>query len=165
MRPITQLILSLAVLVCLAVPAKAEELQDMEICLGRLTLARLLCKPADEINYVSKMRDGLYLFSVFYANRETHFFVGVDRDAIRIQGREFKTVTRTISYHFDTASKCAVVDYKTPGCPMTGPIVCCAVKTEDDRQEDSFWNRPIPELLEEDLRRALQGVNATDDGQ
>ncbi|WP_285906292.1 hypothetical protein [Pseudodesulfovibrio pelocollis] len=165
MRPITQLILSLAVLVCLAFPARADEIQDMEICLGRQTLGRLLCKPADEINYVSRMRDGLYLFSAFYANRETHFFVGVDRSVIRIQGKEFKTVTRTIPYHFDATSKCAVVDYKTPGCPMTGPIVCCAVKTEEDRQEERFWNRPIPELLEEDLRRALQGVNATDNGQ
>jgi hypothetical protein len=165
MRHITHLILSLAMLACLAAPATATEFEDMDICLGRQVLARLLCKPVEEINYVSRMRDGLHLFSAFYANRETHFFVGVDKHTIKVQGKEFKTVTRTISYHFDPTAKCGVVDYKTPGCPVTGRIVCCAEKTVEDTLEEKFWNRPIPELLEEDLRRALEGTNATDDGQ
>jgi hypothetical protein len=168
MRHITRLTLSLALAVFLAVPAlfatpaNATEFSDMDICLGRRVLARMLCKPVEEINYVSKLREDMYLFSVFYANRETHFFVGVGSDFIRVQGKEFKTVTRTISYTFDSASRCGMVDYVTPGCPASGRIVCCAPKSAEDKLEDTFWDRPIPELLEEDLRKALQGVNATE---
>ncbi|ADU62010.1 MULTISPECIES: hypothetical protein [Pseudodesulfovibrio] len=168
MRHITRLTLSLAVAVLIAVPAlfaapaTATEFTDMDVCLGRQVLARMLCKPVEEINYVSKLREDMYLFSVFYANRETHFFVGVGNDIIRVQGKEFKTVTRTISYKFDSASRCGVVEYVAPGCPASGRIVCCAQKSAEETLEDTFWDRPIPELLEEDLRKALQGANATE---
>lgn len=161
MRHITlSLCLALSLTLC-GGKAIASEFQDMDICLGRQLLARALCKDPLEINYVSKVRDNINLFSVFYAKKETHFFVGVYSNMIRIQGREFLTVTRSIPYHFDGLAKCGIVEYSTSDCPTDERIVCCSQKTVEEELDDKFWNRPIPELLEEDLRNAIQGSNAT----
>lgn len=160
MRYISSLLLTLAALVLLAFPARASEFMDMDICLGKQLIARVLCKDPLEVNYVTKVRSNVYLFSVFYAKTEAHFFVGVYNDMIRVQGKEFKTVTRTIPYHFDSMAKCGVVDYTVSDCPNNERIVCCSEKTVEEQLDDKFWDRPIPELLEEDLRNALEG-NAT----
>ena len=159
------LLTTLAALALLAPPADATEYEDMDLCLGTQIVARALCKEPYEVNYVSKVKDNIYLFSVFYANRPTHFFVGVYDSVIRIQGREYQTVTRTIPYQFDDLAKCGIVDFSSPECPTGERIICCSQKTAEEELDDTFWNRPIPELLEEDLRRAIQGDNATDDGQ
>jgi hypothetical protein len=145
----------------LAHPVQASEFQDMDICLGRQIVARILCKPTNEVNYVSKVRDNIYLFSAFYAKKETHFFVGVYKSMIRVQGKEFQTVTRSIPYHFDATAKCGVVDYSTANCLSTERIVCCSQKTVEEELDDKFWDRPIPDLLEEDLRKATQNSNST----
>lgn len=142
-------------------PAAASDFQDMDICLGKQIVARTLCKDPIEINYVSKVRDNIYLFSVFYANKETHFFVGVYNDMIRVQGKEFHTITRSIPYHFDATAKCGVVDYSPPDCLVNERIVCCSQKTVEEELDEKFWDRPIPDLLEEDMRNALQSANAT----
>ena len=158
----------ITLIICLALffgvfahPAQASEFQDMDICLGRQLVARILCKDPIEVNYVSKVRENIYLYSVFYAKKETHFFVGVYSDMIRIQGKEFHTVTRSIPYHFDATAKCGVVDYATADCPTAERIVCCSQKTVEEELDEKFWDRPIPDLLEEDLRNAIQGSNAT----
>lgn len=142
-------------------PAHASEYQDMDICLGRQLVARILCKDPIEVNYVSKVRDNIYLFSVFYANKEARFFVGVYEDIIRVQGKDYLDTTRSIPYEFDDNAKCGVVDYSIPACQSSERIVCCSQKTVEEQLDDQFWNRPIPELLEEDLRRALESDNAT----
>ena len=158
----------ITLIICLAIffgifanHAQASEFRDMDICLGKQLVARVLCKDPIEINYVSRVRENIYLYSVFYAKKETHFFVGVYNDMIRIQGKEFHTVTRSIPYHFDATAKCGVVDYAIADCPTDERIVCCSQKTVEDELDDKFWNRPIPELLEEDLRNAIQNNNAT----
>ena len=161
MRHIFRLTLIIAALAAFAHPSPASEYTDMDICLGRQVVARLLCKDSGEVNYVSRVQDDIYLFSVFYANKEARFFVGVYKDMIRVQGKDYQTVTRSIPYHFDEKAKCGVVDYTVPGCPLTDRIVCCSEKTVEEKLDDRFWNRPIPELLEEDLRKALEGANAT----
>lgn len=150
-------------LVLFALPAYASEFQDMDICLGRQVIARALCKDPVEINYVSAVRDNINLFSVFYAKKEARFFVGVYKDMIKMQGKDYLTVTRTIPYHFDATAKCGVVEFSPPDCPTTQRIVCCSKKTVEDELDEKFWNRPIPELLEEDLRNALENNNATED--
>ncbi|WP_319582086.1 hypothetical protein [uncultured Pseudodesulfovibrio sp.] len=149
--------LSLALSMALtAVPAPASDYMDMDICLGKQVLGRILCKDPQEINYVSQVRDNIYLFSVFYAKQVARFVVGISGDKIRVQGREFLKLTRTIPYDFDTTSKCAVVEYSSSECTRTEPIVCCTEKTEEDVKEEKFWDRPIPDLLEEDLKKALE---------
>jgi len=152
------LALTITIFTC---PAQASEFQDMDVCLGKQIVARTLCKTPIEVNYVSKVRENIYLFSVFYAKKETHFFVGVYKDMIKVQGKEFHTVTRSIPYHFDATAKCGVVEYSPPDCPTTERIVCCSQKTVEDELDQKFWDRPIPELLEEDLRNAISGDNGT----
>jgi len=161
MRIIASFILGLAALIGLALPAPASDYTDMDICLGRQIVARMLCKRPEEVDYVAKVKNNVYLFTVFYANRKARFFVGVYKDMIRVQGKEYQTATRSIPYHFDKVSKCAVVDYSAPDCPNSERIVCCSEKTVDEKLDDKFWDRPIPELLEEDLRNALESDNAT----
>jgi len=139
-----------------AIPALASDYMDMDICLGKQILGRILCKSPQEINYVAKVRDNIYLFSVFYAKQEARFVVGISSDKIRVQGKEFLKLTRTIPYDFDTTSKCAVVEYSSAECTRTEPIVCCTEKTAEDIKEEKFWDRSIPDLLEEDLKKALE---------
>jgi hypothetical protein len=139
-----------------AIPASASEYADMDICLGKQILGRILCKSPQEVNYVAKVRDNIYLFSVFYAKQEARFVVGISGDKIRVQGKEFLKLTRTIPYDFDKTNKCAVVEYSSSECTRTEPIVCCTEKTEEDVKEENFWDRPIPDLLEEDLKKALE---------
>lgn len=148
-----------------ALPASATEFIDMDICIGRNVVARALCKTPDEVNYVTRVRDNIYLFSAFYAKKETHFFVGVYKDVIRLQGKEFKTITSTIPYNFDASAKCAVVEFSVPDCATNERIVCCSEKTIEEKLDDKFWDRTIPELLEEDLQKALEADNATQNGE
>jgi len=151
--------LSLALAMTLAVgPADASDYMDMDICLGKQILGRILCKDPQEINYVAKVKDNIYLFSVFYAKQEARFVVGISNSKIRVQGREFLKLTRTIPYDFDKSTKCAVVEYSSSECTRTDPIVCCSEKTEEDVKEQKFWDRSIPDLLEEDLKKALEVV-------
>jgi hypothetical protein len=149
--------LGLALALSLAVgPARASDYMDMDICLGKQILGRILCKDPQEINYVAKVKDNIYLFSVFYAKQEARFVVGISNDKIRVQGKEFLRLTRTIPYDFDETSKCGVVEYSSSECTRTDPIVCCTEKTEEDVKEEKFWDRSIPDLLEEDLKKALE---------
>ncbi|RWU02757.1 hypothetical protein DWB63_14570 [Pseudodesulfovibrio sp. S3] len=139
-------------------PSQASEFEDMDICLGKQILARILCKDPLEVNYVTKVRPNIYLFSVFYAKQEARFVVGVSGDKIRVQGKEFLKLTRTIEYHFDSTAKCGVVEYSSSECTRTSPIVCCSEKTVEEKLDEKFWDRPIPDLLEEDLRKALEAL-------
>ncbi|CCH48627.1 hypothetical protein [Pseudodesulfovibrio piezophilus] len=161
MRHFFILICLFSVLTFSSLPASGSEFPDMDICIGKNIVARILCKDVSEVDYVSRVRKNIYLFSVFYANKEARFFVGVYKDMIRVQGKDFMTVTRSIPYHFDETSKCGIVDYSVPDCPTSERIVCCSEKTLDEQLDEKFWDRPIPDLLEEDLRNALQADNAS----
>ncbi len=154
-------LLSLAFLL-LAVPAQADEIDNMNVNLCRRVMAKMMCKTEVDFNYVANVRQGIYLFSTFYANREARFFCGVGGGYIKVQGKDFLKTTRTIPYTFDRRSKCSIVEYSNPECPDYRRIVVCAEKTLDEQATEDFWNRPIPDLLDEDLRRALEGLNATE---
>lgn len=162
MRQLTRFILSLAIVASLAMPVSASEYLDMDIDLGKQIVARTLCKDALEVSYVTRVRENVYLFSVFYANKTARFFVGIYKDMIRIQGKEFQTGTRSIPYHFDSTAKCAVVEYSPPDCPTSERIVACSQKTMEEQLDEKFWDRPIPDLLEEDLREALKQNDAAE---
>jgi len=156
---LTRILFALALTALLAMPARATELLDMDINIGRQILARGLCKTPAEVNYVAKVQDNIYLFSVFYAQKEARFFVGVYKDIIRVQGKDFRNITRTIPYTFDDTSKCAVIEYSVPDCPTNERIVCCSEKTIEEKLDDKFWDKTIPELLEEDLQNAIKSGN------
>lgn len=140
-------------------PALASDYEDMDICLGKAVVARAICKDPLDVNYVARVKDDIYLFSVFYARQEARFVVGISDKIIRIQGKEFLKLTKTLPYHFDKDAKCGVVEYTTPDCPVVEPIVCCSEKTPEEKLDEKFWGRPIPDLLDEDLRKALEAYD------
>lgn len=152
----------IAATLLLAVPAGADEIDNMNVNVCRQLMAKMLCKDVVDFKYVAKVKDGLYLFSTFYANREAMFYCGLGGGYIKVQGKEFHKVTTTIPYTFDVPSKCSIVEYSNPECPDYRRIVVCAEKTLDEQAVEDFWNRPIPDLLDEDLKRALEELNATD---
>lgn len=156
MRQCKIFIFAFVTLVMMASSAFATEFMDMDIEIGRKVVANALCKSPDEVNYVTMVRDNLYLYSAFYAKKESHFFVGVYTDFIRLQGKEFKTITKTIPYKFDEATKCAIVKFSVPDCPTDANIIACSEKTIEEKKSDEFWDKSIPELLEEDLEQAIK---------
>lgn len=160
MRFLAALLLALFMLA--PTQARSDEIDTMNIELCRQVLSRMLCKDPVELNMVAKVKDGLYLFSTFYAKKETQFYCGVGGGYIRIEGKEFHKITHTIPYVFDMPSKCSVVEYLNPECPKRSKIVVCAPKTLDEQSAEDFWNRPIPDLLDEDLKRALDDLNGTE---
>ncbi|MBG0791752.1 MAG: hypothetical protein H0S80_14775 [Desulfovibrionaceae bacterium] len=151
-----RIIASLVLAVLAATPAFASEFEDMDICLGRAVIARAICKDPLDVNFVTKVKDNIYLFSVFYARQEARFVVGVTDKMIRVQGKEFLKLTKSLPYHFDKDSKCAVVEFSIPDCPVSEPIVCCSEKTTEEKLDDKFWGRSIPDLLDEDLKKAFE---------
>lgn len=151
-----------AILGLAAQPVQASEFEDMDIGLGKAVVARALCKDPLEVNYVTRLRENMYLFSVFYAKQEARFVVAVSEKFIRIQGREYLKLTKTIPYTFDSDAKCSIVDFTVPGCPNTDRIVVCSEKTVEEKLDDKFWGKSIPELLDEDLRRALEAYEQGD---
>lgn len=162
MRRILFALCATLVMTLSAPPAEASDYMDMDICLGRQLLGRVLCKDPLEINYVAKVQESIYLFSVFYARQEARFVVGISSDRIQIQGKEFLKLTRTIPYTFDKTSKCGVAEYFNTECMNREPVVCCSEKTEEEKMDQKFWDRPIPDLLEEDLRKALDSLPPED---
>jgi|GEM_PF-2056691 len=156
---LTRLLFALMLVALFALPAKATEFIDMDICIGKQIVARSLCKDVNEVNYVSRVKKDVYLFSVFYAKRESFFFVGIYNNVIRIQGKTDRKITRTIYYNFEESAKCAVIEYSVPDCPVSERIVCCSEKTIEEKLDDTFWDKTIPELLEEDLEEAIQSGN------
>lgn len=154
--------LVLALIVAFSSPAAASGVDDMDFCICRNVLSRMLCKDVDEFNLVGKIRDGLYLYSVFYANKEQKFYCGVGSQFVKVQGLEKMKITRSIPYTFDPESNCGALDFDSSDCPKYSRVTCCAKKDAEARKADQFWDKPIPQLLEEDLREALkQDANAS----
>lgn len=157
--PLTVLLLLATLLLC--APATADEIDNMNVELCSQVMAKMMCKDQMDFNYVSKVRDGVYLFSAFYANSEVGFYCAVGGGYVKVKGVKYLKVTRTIPYTFDRPSKCSIVEYSNPECPDYRRIVVCAEKTLDEQATEDFWNRPIPDLLDEDLQRALEDLNGT----
>lgn len=158
---------ALTFVLCLlfAVPARAGGVDEMDFCICRNVLSRMLCKDPNEFNLVGKIKDGLYIYSVFYANKETKFYCGVGSKFVKVQGVSKRRITRSIPYSFDPEENCGLVEFSSPECPVYAPVTCCAEKEADQRKADEFWDKPIPQLLDEDLREALEQDNATRQGQ
>lgn len=140
-----------------APPVPLELRDDMNICLCQQLLARTLCKQPHDFSFIDEYRDSsTYSFTVFYANKETRFMCMVSPGEVRIKGKAWQPIMRTIPLDVDQKNACATADYSVPECPKSKPVVCCSQKTGQDISEDKaydFWTRPIPEILDEELRR------------
>lgn len=130
---------------------------DTNICLCQKLLARTLCKQPQDFSFIDEYRNSsTYSFTVFYANKETRFMCMVTSGEVRIKGKAWQPIMRTIPLDMDMENACAIADYSVPECPEAKPVVCCGQKTTQDISEDKaydFWSRPIPEILDEELRR------------
>ncbi|MBN2140316.1 MAG: hypothetical protein PHV85_06315 [Desulfovibrionaceae bacterium] len=146
----------------LATGSRAMGPEDMNLCLCRHVIGRLLCKDIEEIEYIGRMADGTYGFSVFYASKPTRFYCYVSEQNIQVRGRAATPITRTIPYVFDKNSRCGIVALEVPECPNKNDIICCAVRKKEDVEEEKFWSRTIPALLDEDLKSVFgKDANAT----
>ncbi len=155
MKRLTALAAAL-LLVAGILPAAAQDIgpDDMNRCLCVSALSRILCKKAGEINYVSKAGDGIYVFSVFYASQEARFSCAFTPDVIHVRGDTTKKFLRTIPYTYDQKERCGSFTLGLPDCPIRGAAKCCSAKTAEQSQqekEDTFWSRPIPEILQEEI--------------
>lgn len=163
----TILVMILAAALLLPVGAKAIGRDDMNICLCKHVLARTLCKEPVEFNYVGKIGDDTYLLTVFYGSRESRFYCTMTERNIVINGKTKRQLVRTIPYEYDASTLSATVRYSVPECPVGRKIYCRSSKTLMDKRkdaEDKFWNRPVPEILEDELKFGIaRERNATEE--
>lgn len=132
-----------------------DSVQDeMNLCLCRNALARMLCKKTGDLNFVAKADPTGYYFNVFWGSKEVRFYCGVDPNSIRIQARTGQQFTRTIPFAFDNTSRCSTLSYSVPECPTYRKVSCCMPKTKEEKEQESFWNRPVLDLLKQDMERA-----------
>lgn len=146
-------------------PALAQDRQTRDICLCRQVIARTLCKRPDEVEFIDRyMDDATYSFTVFYAKKPERFICNVSGNEVRIKGKAWSPLLRTVRVTPSTQGEgdCMDLDYFVPECPR-GPVRCCEPRRAEDverEKELDFWNRPIPDLLEDELS---EGIAAEED--
>lgn len=155
-------ILAVLLVLCLAAPAAAEQAgpDDTNRCLCVAALSRLLCKKPNEMVFVLKSGEGMYTYNVHYAAGEARFTCAVTESAIHVRGDTSPKILRTIPYIFDPANMCGTFSLRLPECAIGGEAKCCGVKTAKQLKqdkEDAFWNRPVPEILQDELRTGTFG--------
>ncbi len=163
----TLLVLVLAAALALPLSAQAMGRDDMNVCLCKQVLARTLCKEPVDFNYVGKIGDATYLLNVFYGSKESRFYCTMTERNIVINGKTKRQLVRTIPYEYDASTLSATVNYSVPECPVGRKIYCRSSKTLMDKrrdEEDKFWNRPVPEILEDELKFGIASErNATEE--
>ncbi|MDD4732528.1 MAG: hypothetical protein PHX58_11395 [Desulfovibrio sp.] len=134
--------------------APAEHTQTRDICLCREVIARTLCKDPDEVEFIDRYMDtNTYSFTVFYAKKPERFICNVSGTEIRIKGKAWAPILRTITLKRTPEGNCMDLNYSVPECPRP-PVRCCEPERAEDVLEQKaldFWSRPIPDLLEDEL--------------
>lgn len=163
-----RLALCLALAFLLSLPGAAFPAgDDLKLGLCKQVLSRMLCKKTSEFGYVGKLDDGVYILSVFYASRPSEYLCAVTPDGqIIVQDRTWRAMRRVVPYAVDPDGKCLVANFTSPECPARGPIKACLPKGPQDAKDqlkETFWNRPIPKVLEEEYKAmsAREQQNAT----
>lgn len=155
--------LALAVGLCLGLlaPTAAQAAgDDMKLNLCKQVLSRMLCKKTNEFGYVGKLDEGVYVISVFYASKNSELLCAVTPDGqIIVQDRTWRAMRRVMHYEPDYEGRCLVSNYSSPDCPAKGAIKVCPPKGPQDPKDqakETFWNRPVPKILEEEYK-AMSG--------
>lgn len=129
---------------------------DLKLALCKQVLSRMLCKKVNEFGYVGKLDEGVYIISVFYASKNSELLCAVTQDGqVIVQDRTWRAMRRVVPYEPDAEGRCLVAHYSSPECPVKGPLRVCPVKTPldaKDQVKETFWNRPIPTILEEEYK-------------
>jgi len=151
----------------LALPAPAAAGDDLNLSLCKQILSRMLCKKTNEFAYVGKVDEGVYVISVFYASKQSELLCAVMPDGqVVVQDRTWRAMRRVVPYTVSPDGKCLHANYSSPDCPVRKPITACLPKGPQDakeQQKETFWNRPIPSILEEEYKAmsARDQQNAT----
>jgi len=148
--------LALVLLLCLPAPAQAAG-DDMNLSLCQQILSRILCKKPTDFGYAGKLDEGVYILSGFYASKASEFLCAVTNDGqVILQDRTWRAMRRVVPYTMDAEGKCMRANYVSPECPAKrGEIKVCPPKGAGDAKEqikETFWNRPIPKILEEEYK-------------
>ena len=129
---------------------------DVNLSLCRQILARQLCKKTSEFGYTGKLDEGVYIIGVFYASKNSEYLCAVTNDGqVIVQDRTWRAMRRVIPYSVDSEGKCLTAVFSSPECPVRAPIKACAPQGPQDakeQQKETFWNRPIPKILEEEYK-------------
>ncbi|WP_245577852.1 hypothetical protein [Maridesulfovibrio bastinii] len=133
--------------------------EDRSKCIALEALARSQCKDPLDYVFVGKYSEDVYIYNTFYGSRYRDFFckVQVENGTVTILSRKRK-FRRQIEFHMDKDG-CALINFEHAGCPKRRPVRCCLPKTAESEKkdkEDAFWDRPVPELLKEDQKAALE---------
>jgi len=146
----------LALCLLFALPAAASADDSVNVSLCKQILSRMLCKNISEFSYVGKPEKDVYIIGVFYASKPSEMLCAVLPDGqVIIQDRTWRAMRRVFPYTTDSGGKCLSVKYSSPDCPVRKAIRVCPPKTAQDaheRQQETFWNRPIPKILEEEYK-------------
>ena len=129
---------------------------DLKLALCKQVLSRMLCKKVNEFGYVGKLGEGVYIISVFYASKNSELLCAVTQDGqVIVQDRTWRAMRRVVPYEPDAEGRCLVANYSSPECPVKGQLRVCPAKTQldaKDQVKETFWNRPIPTILEEEYK-------------
>lgn len=164
LRPLSAfLLLGTALLTCCLLaprPALAAG-DDMKLSLCKQVLARMLCKKTSAFGYMGKLTEDVYIISVFYASKNSEFLCAVTGDGqVVVQDRTWRAMRRVFQYEPDSSGKCLSVAYSSPECPVKAPITVCPPKMDAKEQaKETFWNRPIPAILDEEFRAMRDAAN------
>lgn len=163
-KPLCLLLLGLTLaLLAPARPARAAG-DDLQLDLCKQVLARMLCKKVGEFSYMGKLDENVYILSVFYASKNSEFLCAVLPDGqLIVQDRTWRAMRRVFHHETDSGGKCLVVKYSSPECPVRAPARSCPAKLDPKEQaKETFWSRPIPQILEEEFKSMKGGeTNAT----
>ena len=155
--PAPRLLLSLALVLLLALPATASAAgDDQNLSLCKQILSRLLCKKQNDFSYMGKLGEGVYVISVFYATKPSEYLCAVMPDGqVVVQDRTWRAMRRVVPYTMDSEGKCMTASFYSQECPAKAAIKVCPAKGPQDAKEqikETFWNRPVPKILEEEYK-------------
>jgi len=152
-RRLCALLLGLCVFAS-ALPARAQG-DDVKLSLCKQVLARMLCKKTSEFGYTGKLDEGVFIVSVFYASKNSEYLCAVMPDGqVIVQDRTWHPLRRVFPFTVSSDGKCLTTTVTSQDCPG-GRVRACAPKGPKDAQEkrqETFWNRPIPKILEEEYK-------------
>lgn len=142
-------------------PARAAG-DDLQLNLCKQVLARMLCKKPGDFGYMGKVEEGVYILSVFYASKNSEYLCAALPDGqLIIQDRTWRPLRRVFHYEPDSTGKCLAVEYSNPECPTRAAAKSCPPKMDaKEAAKETFWNRPIPKILEEEFK-AMKGQGET----
>jgi len=154
-------LLCLALLLAAPAPAAADDTVNLTVC--KRLVSHLLCKPYGKLSYAGKPADNVYIIGFFYATKESQMLCAVlDDGQIVLQDRTWRA--QRWVFPFTKSGACIVTTAFSPDCGRR-KVKVCPPKTAKDVQEqrrETFWNRPIPQILEEELKSMNSGQqNAT----